>query len=175
MFTRANTAGLDKCGVEVPLPEYQGKGVTAYTAGARAKGQPVYFTFTATAGQELTAATPTTITYVAMGWAYDAVAAGKIGLFVISGINVPILVSVGSAIAAGECLEVITGGTYAIDQGGTTVMGDASVVAVLQEAVTAAEVTAYAALSVTNVLKKSLVIPNTSFMAVAAAKEVEGS
>jgi hypothetical protein len=172
-FMKGNfTAGLDKCGIEVSLPEYDGTGITAYTATARAKGAPVYFTITYTAGQEVTATTPATATNVVLGWAYDDIAAGKIGIFVTAGKMVPILVYAQTALAAGEVIEVINGGVYGIDMGSTTL--DASGAAIVQEALTSAEVTVNAAASTASVLKKCLVVPGyTGITAISTFYDIE--
>jgi hypothetical protein len=173
MFTFADTAGLDKCGVEVPLPEYNGLGVTAYTASARKKGAPVYFTFSATAGQELTATTPASHVNVAVGYAYDNIAAGAIGLFVTAGFCVPILVETATARAAGIVMEVLDSGTYCVyADATTTIMTTVDAFVVLQEEITAAEVTAQAAAGTTNFLKNCLVLPNVPFTGVAAYKTI---
>ncbi len=132
------TAGLDQCGMLVPIPKYNGMAIAAYSASARAKGAPIYLVFGYTSGQQVVATTPVTNTYSIIGFAIEAIGAAQIGLYVISGINVPCLVDDTSALAAGECLEVINGGTYLIDQGGTTV-SPITVHAVLEEAMTEAE------------------------------------
>ena len=156
MFSKMNTAGLDVCGVEVPLPQYNGTGLTAYTASARAKGAPVYFVNGYTVGQELVATTPLTGTLLKVGWALEPVAAGAIGIFVTAGFQVPILVYAQTALAVGRCLHVITAGTYATDQGSSTI--DATAVALVQEALSAAEVIVNAAAGTTSVLKKCVIL-----------------
>jgi hypothetical protein len=174
MFTNKKTAGLDVCGIEVDLPEYNGKGITAYSASARAKGAPVYFVITATAGQEVTATTPATATHVKIGWAYDNYAAGSIGIYVTSGFDVPILVYAQTALAAGRVIEVINSGTYGIDQGGSTL--DATGLAMVREALTSAEATANATASTTSVLKKCLIVPGyTGITAITAWGTISGS
>jgi hypothetical protein len=132
------TAGLDKCGVLVPMSQYDGTAITAYSATARAKGEPVYMVFGYTSGQEVVATDPATATYCIIGFAVDVVSAGSIGLYLIAGKHFPALVDDTATLSANDSLEVINGGTYLIDQGGTghTVI---TVHAVLEEAVTAAE------------------------------------
>lgn len=131
-------AGNDKCGVVSPVPEFDGLAMTAYSATARAEGEPVYFVFGYTAGQEVVATDAATATYAIIGFAMEAVAAGEIAQYLISGKNFPALVDDSATLSANDSLEVIDGGTYLIDQGGTghTVI---TVHAILEEAVTADE------------------------------------
>ena len=138
MLIHQDVSGVDKCGVVVSLPRYSGMAVSAYSASARAKGAPVFLVYGYTAGQEVVATTPTTTTRCEIGFAVDAVAAGKIGLFLVSGKNFPALIDDTSDVALGRCLEVITAGVSLIDAG-TSTYAALTVHAILEEAVTAAE------------------------------------
>ena len=162
MLINQGTAGLDKCGQIVQLPEYSGMAVTAYTASARADGQPIYLVYGYTAGQEVVATTAATATYVQIAFAVGAVAAGKIGLFLVSGKNFPGLVSDVGTMAVGRCLEVINAGTSLIDMGSSTV-APITTHAILEEAVTADENDG------SPVLKNIMVPPNFPYKTIAGS------
>lgn len=137
MLNHQGTAGLDKCGSVVQLPDKQGEAVAAYVVSAVAQGLPLLLTYTQTEGREVTGIAPATMAFnVRVGVALEAIAAGKIGLVQISGLAECLCDETG-ALSAGRCMRVIDAATYLTDDGGTS--RTASTLGFLVDAITADE------------------------------------